>query len=547
MPDNVISRCFTRAHWESPYTLDQASISKATKGTLCLTTGNHRHISITFTRNQKALVYLISTAAFLCSMGLLTPVAFALASSLIKRHKIKQLQIQFRLNPNFFKPIPTPTPTPPPRLPSNLPPTPPHVPPKILVLNTPAIPLPNPGILPPPPANGILVGLPNVGNTCWLNSVLSTLACSPQRDAMFEVDIDTLPMFVYAIPSGTPEAEKTKLIAQQKAAILELQRTLKTVIYILRTQKDGTVDRDLCKRLVNALPILIPHEDILALKQQEAAEALLLFEARFGWPTNIELDQTTATKKTRAQFYQAIKLYSSLKIGQIKEACTQNFASTVSLTFKSEDLAKKELVNLSEFFRQEYQGDRVKITSDLSLTDEKQNNESEFMIEQVFINLPKTLSINLHRNVVISEEEQTRAKLLDIEPIKEKCQRKIDIDANGCLVLYQCDPDRVGFADDDRKMTILPKFACTYQVATAIVHGGEANGGHYTCIEMTPNGICYEHDDSYVREIPLAIAIKRMKKSTFLTLRRIKKEELDSEQISLLMAGVSLSDIKSLS
>jgi ubiquitin C-terminal hydrolase len=535
MPNPILSRCFTKDHWEKPFTLDQQSISTMTKGTLCLTAGDHRNISVTFNRKQKALVFLISTVAFLCSLGILTLPAFSLTASCIKQRKIKKIQRYLLNNPLSNPTPPTPTPKPP-----VVPPTP--TPPKIpsTTISTPANPLPNPGRLPPPPVDGILIGLPNVGNTCWLNSVLTTLACSPQRDGLFEVDVETLPAFVYSIPTGTPDAEKAKLIAQQKAAILELQRALKTVIYTLRTQKEGTIDRKLCKRLVNALPILMPRQNIQALNQQEAAEALLLFETRFAWPTNAELDQTAATEKTRQQFCQAIKLYSSLKEGQIKEARTQNFASTVSLTFKSADLKKpNERVNISDYFRQEYQGDVVETTSDLVLGEDTEKREADYTIEQVFVNLPETLSINIQRNVVISEEEALQAILEDRDPIKQKCARAIDIDANGCIVLYECDPNQVGFTEDDTRMAILPKYACTYEVATAVVHAGGANGGHYTCIERTPQGKYYDHDDSWVHEVSSESAIRSMQQSTFLTLRRVRKEELSSEQISLLMLGMS--------
>ncbi len=39
-------------------------------------------------------------------------------------------------------------------------------------------------VLPPPPVNGIQVGLPNIGNTCWLNSILQLMASNTYLDPL---------------------------------------------------------------------------------------------------------------------------------------------------------------------------------------------------------------------------------------------------------------------------------------------------------------------------------------------------------------------------
>lgn len=542
----TLSRCITTEHWSHLFTIRQNDIVIKKQG---LSQDLH-FVNLKLSKKQRGCVYVITSISSLILFPLspvVAPLMLALLASAFKERKITQSK----------KTSSIPTPQNPRK--SNTSPNNPSVTPTSIVkpnnhVQAPVDPtkqtkapkrkrpplLPDPGRLPPPPAQGITAGLPNIGNTCWLNSVLKLLACTDSRDGLFDVDVKNLPKTVFRVSLDKDEAYQQRQIRSQKARIAELQRTLKVMVYTLRTQSKGIIDETLCERLAKALPILMPGNNILSFDQQEASEALLLLESRFGWPSYDQLKKDNPSEETKNKFYQSVTLYSSENRGVFRRARVHDFQMTISLSLNPKD-DNNELLNIGDFFRKQYQGDLLDCSVKFKLGNEKQDNEvGTFTKEEALVNLPKTLSINIQRNYH-DEAEALIAYSQNREPAKKKSKRDIDLSPNATILLYEHDPDLVGFEDDSTKMNIVPRFACEYQVAAAIIHGGGAGGGHYTCLEITERGDCLYHNDGYVTPLGMDEAVKRCRQATFLNLRLLKKTALTPEEACPIM---SKTDVK---
>ncbi|MBS4167935.1 hypothetical protein [Parachlamydia sp. AcF125] len=474
---NTIHTLFSKQHWKTPFTI---------KANLQMPDGTTRTVTAGFSKKAKVTIITLLGLTLLPSFGLNILVIMPMLAYL-KQKKINQK----------IKKLGSPSPTPP----SPIPPS----------SNTQSL-LPDPGPLPPPPATGITVGIPNVGNTCWLNAVLKMLACDPNFDEIYNQK--EFPPFSFGIPANAKEEVKRALIQHQTQQIQELQRTLKVVIYQLRTQSTGKLDINLCLRLVDALPILMPEQNIHKLEQQEAAEALNLIQARFGWPNTEGIDQDNPTKETKRRLLRSLNLYEFQGPGpeMIKYASLKHFGTpTVTLTFTPEEANKLERLDIGQYYYNEH-AHAIDVPSDFDLTTLQATHiEKSYLLKQIFINLPEHLYINLQRN------------LLDAQGRMKKNTRSIQVDECGTLELMEHDPGQIGVLKDGKTLAIMQKCICVYEIATAIIHHGGEGGGHYTCVEKTLDGRYFYHNDSSVSEYTSEQALKLCAQAAYLGLRLVRK------------------------
>jgi hypothetical protein len=465
---NTIQTFFSESHWKKPFKV---------KSELKLADGTTRTITDRFSKKQRATFITLAIATLLPSLGL-NILVLMLTLAYLKQKKIHKLESSdFPNMPNPYK--------------------------------TKSL-LPDPGPLPLPPPSGIRVGSPNVGNTCWLNAVLKMLACDPNFDGLY--DQQEFPKATFALEGMRPWKRKC-LIANETKKIQEFQRTLKVVIYQLRTQSEGVIDRDLCLRLVKALPILMPNVmDILEFNQQEAAEAISLIQSRFGWPNTAGINHDNPTDETKNNFLRTLNLYEPQEDGVIKYAHAKEFdTQTISLTFTAETADKEEPIDIGNYYQNEHESS-IPSFSDFDLqTLEDRVAEKQYLIKQMLVNIPQHLYVNIQRNVLTEEG------------VKKNC-RPIELDSEGRLILIENDLQQVGIIKENHSLSISPKYACAFEVATAIVHEGDENEGHYICIEKTPEGKYYRHDDSSVTERSPEEALESCAAATYLGLRLLQND-----------------------
>ena len=369
----------------------------------------------------------------------------------------------------------------------------------------------------------VIAGIQNLGNTCWLNSLLKFLATDNafnamlnrtdqeiknvvtkeirgnaaanciqqiQLDAAREVNNDpTLSEEEKAAERNRRvEEEIEDLINEETTRRVELLKNLNDIILDLQSPKHRQgkrIDSNQVYVFLNDLHQMNNHFELG--HQCDASDALNFLAATFGYPNENELMEVSQITQTYANDEQKkpseVEYFSILTANAIDESIytTHNKKRCIDLN-KCVNIPQIEL------------GKR---------TDEK-SRPTDFAICRGLTNAPKTLTINVGRNGL-------NGKINDPVLIKDDFLVKITTHHEQC-----------NWLEKNREVS--------YEITGAIIHLGADNGGHYTYIEKNGNNFYY-HNDSSVREVSKEAALDYFKQASTFKLKN--REVLTAAQTSL--------------
>lgn len=300
---------------------------------------------------------------------------------------------------------------------------------------------------------GIRCGLPNRGNTCWLNAALKFIASTHSFDPMI-----------------------TRKNINRK--YIPLQNHLIEMVNELRTLEKGVVDIKKYDALVEEIAKLDGIEEI---GKQEDARALfqVLFNV-FQWPpAHPSNDQAENLVRTCA-YYKPVDS-SNIKYGKINSS---KMWQEITIPQGYEGALKLDQMIESP--------DRLEVTPDVAVTE-----GSQFDKNTRFIHLPNTLIFFVKRSI-ISEEELNSAldQEEDIQTHAKKAYNPIHMNEDETITFteYCLIKD-----NDGNILGVKPKTRKTYKLTGTITHSGEDGQGHYVCQERALNGTLVQHNDSKVK------------------------------------------------
>jgi hypothetical protein len=337
------------------------------------------------------------------------------------------------------------------------------------------------------PKNPIKMGLPNNGNTCWMNAMLKFIACTDFYDQM--------------------------LIESVPADAQNLQGKLRTLINELRSGKEGVLSKEIYNDFIDEVG-KVPGIRLMNQFQvgvtDDASDFLMSLMRVFDCSLLKTGNHPNLPRKFsvyESQVSPDVKKYSREE-SHIDPFIAVNFSwendpqalDTFNLGF--------ELAPLLE------DRSRAEVNPDIG-------SGNQFIQRKLFSYLPPTLMLYLKRGAALHANGQyvTDAQGRIIET---KIEGAVLTDANNLIKLTEYE---VAYNDQGEEI-ILPKRHCYYRIGASVKH----DSNHYTCEEITAEKKMI-HSDTSVREADPNEEFGT--KGTFLRLDRVPEldEILDSEKL----------------
>lgn len=302
----------------------------------------------------------------------------------------------------------------------------------------------------PIPEQGIRCGVPNKGNTCWLNATLQFIASTHQFDLM--------------------------LSSEAIEECLPLQQCLIEIINELRSKNGGVVSN---KRYDALLKEINKLEGIEKIGEQEDAPAL--FQALFGafhWPPPYSTESDAKDLICTCDYYEPVESQAQ-KYGKINSpkmwqeiTIPQGYKGPLQLSY---------LIELPERLTVE---DKISSVTQNRLFDKHTR----------FTQLPNTLIFYIKRSI-ISDSDYSKAISRGEDPqnYAKKAYNPVLMEGEK-ITFTEYSPEK-----DDKGHILFakPKTRKIYQVRASITHSGYAGGGHYVCRERALDGTLLEHSDRF--------------------------------------------------
>lgn len=317
-------------------------------------------------------------------------------------------------------------------------------------------PLPVKSLLAPVPKDGIKVGLPNTGNTCWLNALLVFISCTPFYDKMM---------------SDPPPKGREKLQETLRNIVNDLRRGIfisnKTYYQFLKEVKEQIL-------------ILVPERDIRLGDTADAPELFRKLIEALNWaPLRERLNPKEIQELIESGLYaQKGKIYRSKIQGVEKYGFIGNSEPHIEIDLNKYRGTKDEIDLENGTEEREIRPDAApKMLG---------TGNQKFEFQEVYTHLPTTLMLFLKRT---SSESNSYIQCLKIlNPLKLH---------KGHIIITEYAP----IMDDlGRIIDMKPAYRCRYRIGASITHNGGPGGGHFICEERTATGTLY-HDDRTVSEL----------------------------------------------
>jgi ubiquitin C-terminal hydrolase len=299
---------------------------------------------------------------------------------------------------------------------------------------------------PPVPENGINIGLPNGGNTCWFNSAMKLMASTSLFDNMLEAGLNDS--------------------ADQK----QVRDALRELIFTLRSGKGpGVIVREDYTKVLDAMKLIPIHGNNIAERNQaDPTEFLIQLQDYLGFEQ---------PKKSGLKFVKNYQLPGSDDTEQFQKFGTCTDEETFMLTLDiPNQIEENELLSLHRLIEPT---DEVEVRPDVA---DDQNNR---------------LFTRTWRLASLPDEFLVYLKRWNVEG--EKINNRIELNGSGEFEFTLCDPkkDEEGniIGETPREKTV------RYRMAGSIDHRGSSlHGGHYVANLRTSEGpVC--HNDAVINSI----------------------------------------------
>lgn len=360
--------------------------------------------------------------------------------------------------------------------------------------------------LPPPPANGIRVGLTNLANTCWLNSALKYMAASDFWDSILNAPPETI-----------------------REEHRELQQLLKEFIYNLRTQ-EGYIGINDCKKLEKKVNKLM-QDDPMVGGQMDSPEFFVSLQNALEYPPREVNDPDYQNPEISRHFYKKITIFDNANLldENYHTPHQGTFESLLKITIPYSKVNSKEPISISSMTY----GEERTVHAEFSGKDEPIETSPEgtkYITSSYAINLPEELNVYVDRAVAVTDSEG-RYEYVNKRIKQVKCMREVHMDKNGEIPMTEYDPQTASLMDD-HTWKIEPRAKYTYELVGAIIHYGGAADGHYVSIQRVSDDQFLYHSDRTVKLISKSKALKACKENgTMLRFKR-KNESVDKQQSS---------------
>ena len=205
--------------------------------------------------------------------------------------------------------------------------------------------------LPPPPEDGIKVGLPNMTsfgtfrNTCWFNTTLKFISCTDYYDTML---------------TGTPPDGKE-----------ELQRQLRNMVFLLRHGEEGYVHESAYKRLMDIVGKEVKGFESSG-RQEDAPEFLMKLTEALDWEPENKME--------------VAKVYNGEPKKRPKVTSVGQFDLTIPNDVKGE-LDVSQLMSIEE---------ELEVRAD----EDEDGTSYKYKAHDCFTHLPDTIMINVKRGAL---------------------------------------------------------------------------------------------------------------------------------------------------
>ncbi|NGX54228.1 MAG: hypothetical protein K1000chlam4_00953 [Chlamydiae bacterium] len=306
---------------------------------------------------------------------------------------------------------------------------------------------------PPSVPDHIAIELPNLGNTCWLNSTLKFIASTDYYDRM-----------LFEPP---PNGKK------------ELQWLLNTVIRAIREgAEDQTLSRGIYLKLLHQIRKHVPECKGAGYQQLDAVDFLRYLPKTLGWTPldpakRPEMIEGGAYPQTAERYVAREEKEEHIKFGCIEP----NIQTLLEVTMKPRvpliNLALRVRARTEVEIRPDKIGDNLVGEHDTSVACDNYTRTT------VFTHLPNTMVLYLKRFIV--DEDGYRIKISS--PILTQ-------DHLVSFVKYETERD-----EDGNIVAFTRKKRVDYQIAASISHfGSELGEGHFVCYNREGDE-AYRHSD----------------------------------------------------
>ncbi|NNM44237.1 MAG: hypothetical protein HKM07_07840 [Chlamydiae bacterium] len=372
--------------------------------------------------------------------------------------------------------------------------------------------------LPPVPEEGIKAGCVNIGNACWMNSVLKFIAGCDVFDSMVQ--------------------------EVSREDVRNLQKVLKIIIFLLRTElKDNfTIPEDPCKAFMQEVLTVSQSTGTYKFSQGQqcdASEALFFLLDTLSFKTEHKVQQTKIYQPSEnsqftvlgnqewlPDFYKATipaELSSATKLDLASLATEADKINKRPLCKQEEDGTTSVYVDLvlDKGKRADSKPKMALYSIDASekkvfkgVIDAESVENIECSVNKCFTQLPSTLFLFLSRNIKndrgqdckvdapLAVDENEEITLFEYETVTGEIRGITDHPADLTHEIGECTYKETPISGGITG--VREKRKCIYRIGAVIEHSGySGSGGHYVYKERTNSGIARAHSDESTYEVPL--------------------------------------------
>ena len=366
----------------------------------------------------------------------------------------------------------------------------------------------------------IMMGIPNIGNTCWLNSSLKFIASTDHYDKFLELDLNKEYSDEELNAQNALYGNKKLFRDEEIEVLAPLQASLVKVIKELRKGESGILDQsfvvDLVENIIKAN--VFPNDGETGAPQHpghghlDALEFMGQLLSKFKFPLEKSLEASNDSTEIKEQCIQFMDIYRAVPgltpTGVIKFTNIQNFKPELPLLTLPDFLKLKTL----------------NVPATVCAVEDVEDFNADANLKTLLPDeIPKDLKgVTIRKQMVCISAPESLILRFDRVMLGRKVNCDIDMDKTGRLELPVFDVNTVSLTENEDGFELQPKEITTYQVESAMVHMGTPSFGHWVFYERNHDGTFTYHSDSSVYKISEKSAIEGFKKASMLRLSKVE-------------------------